>query len=84
MVPTIYDGDAHLEGFAKALKGSYFSSPRYKGKDLNGDHSIDLFDRNQLIGDFGKNVDPIPRNSDINGDGHVDISDYNELMKVFS
>jgi hypothetical protein len=83
LTPTLYEGDARLQAIAKLLTGTNFSSPRYKGRDVNGDGKIDIFDYNLLVASFGKNLDPIPNNADINANGKVDIFDYNILIENF-
>lgn len=81
LAPTIYEGDARLEAIAKITKGSYFTSPRFKGVDLNSDQKVDIFDFNQLVRDFGRSLDSIPLNADITADGKVDINDYIALKE---
>ncbi len=51
--------------------------------DLNGDHTVNIFDYNILIGDFGKTGSPGWIPADINKDGKVDIFDYNALVGNF-
>lgn len=84
LTPTIYEGDARLQEIAKYLKGSNFTTPRYKGRDVNNNNVVDIRDYQQLVSDFGKSVDPIPLNSDITGDGKVNIFDYNTLVQTYT
>jgi hypothetical protein len=48
--------------------------------DINRDGTVDIFDYNLLLTDFGKSRSA----ADITGDGKVDIFDYNLLLQYFN
>lgn len=60
------------------------SSPPPLPGDLDGDNDVDIFDYNQLVGDFGWQGTPGGVVSDINNTGKVDIFDYNLLIGNFT
>ncbi len=57
------------------------SSAPAKPGDIDGDNSVDIFDYNQLLTDFGKQQSGLSR--DIDKNGKVDIFDYNILLTNF-
>lgn len=81
--PTLLEGDARLQAVSRVLRGSPFTSPRFKARDITGDGQVDLFDYNRLVAEFGTSVDAQQRNGDMNGDGVVDMFDYNILVANF-
>lgn len=50
--------------------------------DLDGNGTVDIFDYNMLLGEFGKTGSPGFHPADIIKNGSVDIFDYNELLKA--
>ncbi len=58
-------------------------TPTLKPGDLTGDGTVDIYDYNIMLEDFGKTGSPGWIPADINKDGTVDIYDYNILIGNF-
>lgn len=62
--------------------GNYTATPLLAG-DLIENNTVDIFDYNALVGDFGSRMPVGGSVADLNFDGKVDIFDYNLLVGNF-